>query len=145
MFWETRWPILNSGGHGTKTTHFLASDLHNVTVVCTAYLANRSEKVKNTPTSERLSNLKNKVTQMKSIHMCYIYYIQHLLGCLGHFSIFSQPFLNWDFCVEANILRHIVFKVSMTIFSEVMVILVVRNGHVLGDTLAYSKQWRPWH
>ena len=33
----------------------------------------------------------------------------------------------------------------MTIFSEVMVILVVRNEHVLGDTLAYSKQWRPWH
>ena len=32
----------------------------------------------------------------------------------------------------------------MTIFSEVMVILVVRNEHVLGDTLAYSKQWRPW-
>ena len=28
----------------------------------------------------------------------------------------------------------------MTIFSEVMVILVVRNEHVLGDTLAYSKQ-----
>ena len=35
----------------------------------------------------------------------------------------------------------------MTIFSEVMVILVVRNEHFLGDTLslAYSKQWRPWH
>ena len=33
----------------------------------------------------------------------------------------------------------------MTIFSEVMVILVVRDHeHVLGDTLAYSKQWMPW-
>ena len=35
------------------------------------------------------------------------------VGCLGHFSIFSQPFLNWDFCVEAKILRHIVFKWSL--------------------------------
>ena len=74
MFWEIRWPIPNSEGHGTNNTHNLASDLHNVTVVRTAYLAARSEKVKNTPTSERSYNLKNKVTQMKSIHvyMCYI-------------------------------------------------------------------------
>ena len=43
MFWETRWPIQNSGGHGTKNTHFLASDLHNVTVVHTAYLADKRE------------------------------------------------------------------------------------------------------
>ena len=30
MFWETPWPVQNSGGHGTKNTHFLASDLQNV-------------------------------------------------------------------------------------------------------------------
>ena len=41
MFWETRWPIPNSGCHGNNNTHFLASDLHNVTVVRTAYLADR--------------------------------------------------------------------------------------------------------
>ena len=83
MFWETRWPIQNSGGHGTKNTNFLASDLQSddanvklcarpiwLTVQC--IWLTEGEKVKNTPTSEKSYNLENKVTQMKSIHICAI-------------------------------------------------------------------------
>ena len=119
MFWETRWPILNSGGHGTKTTHFLASDLHNIMVVRTAYLANRSEKVKNTPTSERSSNLKNKVTQMKSIHMCYTTFSSDLQNvfnfCKNIFKIFIY-YSRFIFKIHSRVIQEFFFFIYSRFF-----------------------------